>query len=235
MTENGRVWRLLDLFCGGGGIAAGYHRGGFGEIVGVDLVRQPGYPFPFVLADALTFPLEGFDAVHASPPCKRFTSAANRGRDALHLFDPHPDCLAPTLRRFAALTVPWVVENVPGAPMPAGSVRLCGSAFGLEVRRHRLFASNVALTGVPCRHGEQSGRFQSLDWERRRRGLPASVVGVYGNLQGGSDSWELRQEAMGIDWLEGPALNQAIPPAYGEHLGRQLVEVLEHGGSIDVC
>lgn len=221
--------RMLDLFCGGGGCSEGYRRAGFTELVGVDIVRQRDYPFEFVLADALTFPFDGFDAVHASPPCKRFTTAANRDRGALRLFDPHEDLLAPMLERLRRELdgrVPWVVENVPAAPMPAGSVRYCGSSFGLDVRRHRLFASNVTLTAPPCDHGWQTPRFQSLDTSRARAGLLASVVGVHGHLQGGSDTDELRQRALGIDWLTGETLAQAIPPAYTEHIGRQLIRAM---------
>jgi DNA (cytosine-5)-methyltransferase 1 len=213
--------RLLDLYCGGGGAAMGYHRAGF-DVIGVDIAPQYDYPFAFVLADASTFPLQGFDVVHASPPCKPFTPAANRARAAPRLFDPHPDHLGPTLARFATLDMPWVVENVPDAPMPAGSVTYCGSSFGLAVRRHRLFASNVPLTAPPCRH-DPTPRYQSLDWSARRAGRLVPSVSVHGNLQGGTDTLELRRWAMGIDWLPNDRLTQAIPPAYTEHLGRQLL------------
>jgi DNA (cytosine-5)-methyltransferase 1 len=107
--------------------------------------------------------------------------------------------------------------------MPAGSVRYCGSSFGLDLRRHRLFASNVALAAPPCDHGWQTPRFVSLDWDAARVGRRATVVGVFGNLHGEGDSWELRQRAMGIGWLRGDALNQALPPAYTAHIGAQLL------------
>ncbi|HMJ78121.1 MAG TPA: DNA cytosine methyltransferase [Iamia sp.] len=207
--------RLLDLFCGAGGAATGYHRAGF-DVVGVDLVRQPHYPYEFHLANALTFPVDGFDAVHASPPCKRFSVARHQHR--AQLFDPHPDLLTPTLARLADWGGVWIVENVPGAPMPSESVTYCGSSFGLRVRRHRLFASSVGLNAPACDHKTQ--------------GAP---VGVYGN--GGADSGRARRgggggvkvagreaaEALGIDWTEHqPGLAQAIPPAYTEHIGRQV-------------
>jgi DNA (cytosine-5)-methyltransferase 1 len=216
--------RLLDLFCGGGGAAMGYHRAGF-DVVGVDVVRQPDYPFSFVLGDALAYPLHEFDVVHASPPCKPFTSAGNKDRGTARLFDPHSDCLTPTLARLARLTVPWIVENVVGAPMPADSVTYCGSSFGLAVRRHRLFASNVTLTAPPCEH-DDTPRYQSLEWAARKVGKLASVVGVQGALQGGTDTLELRRWAMGIDWLPNDRLTQAIPPAYTEHIGRQIIGAL---------
>jgi DNA (cytosine-5)-methyltransferase 1 len=216
---------LLDLFCGGGGAAMGYHRAGF-AVVGIDYVPQPSYPFKFVRADAMRYPLDGFDAVHASPPCKRFTSARNRDRNTLRLFDPHDDLLTPTLARFAELGVPWVVENVPGSPMPAGSITLCGSSFGLDVRRHRLFASNVELVAPACDHAWQVPRFQSLENKGRKSGRLASVVGVHGTLQGGADTLALRQRALGIDWLDNDRLTQAIPPAFTEHIGAQLLATI---------
>lgn len=219
--------RLLDLFCGGGGCSTGYHDAGF-DVVGVDIVRQYEYPFAFVRADALTYPFDGFDVVHASPPCKVWSSVGNIDRARLKLFDPHVDLLTPTLERFADLSIPWVVENVPGAPMPADSVRYCGSSFGLDVRRHRLFASNVPLVAPPCDHAWQTPRFTSLDLHRHRRGQQASVVGVYGSLHGAGDSLDLRCRAMGIDWITKlTTLNQMIPPAYTLHIGRQLLDLLD--------
>jgi DNA (cytosine-5)-methyltransferase 1 len=214
--------RLLDLYCGGGGAAMGYHRAGF-DVTGVDLVPQHAYPFTFVQGNADTYPLDGYDAVHASPPCKLWTGA-RANRDDLRLFEPHVDHLTPTLERLADLDIPWIVENVPGAPMPPDSVTYCGSSFALDVRRHRLFASNVTLTAPPCDHAAQPpARFQSLDWSRRKRGLLDATVGVHGSLQGGSDTLELRRSAMGIDWLDNAQLTQAIPPAYTEHIGRQVI------------
>ena len=203
----------------------GYHRAGF-DVHGVDWIRQPEYPFTFDQADATRYPLDGYDAVHASPPCKAFTSAANRHRATDRLFDPHTDELTPTLARFAELDVPWVVENVPGAPMPADAVTYCGSSFRLDIRRHRLFASNVPLVAPPCDHGWQTPRFVSLDNTLRKRGSRARVVGVYGAMQGGADTLELRRSAMGIDWMGNDTLTQAIPPAYTEHVGRQLLAAL---------
>jgi len=208
--------RLLDLFCGGGGCSVGYARAGF-DVVGVDIVRQHAYPFAFVQADALAYPLDGFDAVHASPPCKPFTALRHRDTPRLHLFDPHPDMLAPTLERFAALSIPWIIENVPGAPLP-DAVVYCGSSFGLRVRRHRLFASNLTIAAPPCDHDAQ--------------GQP---VGVYGN--GGA--WDRTNnpggggikvagadaaDALGVDWTDyQPTLSQMIPPAFTEHIGAQII------------
>jgi DNA (cytosine-5)-methyltransferase 1 len=214
--------RLLDLFCGAGGAAVGYHRAGF-DVVGVDIVRQPDYPYEFHQADALTFDLTGYDAIHASPPCKAFTPAGNASRTEQRLFPMHDNLLTPMLERLACQPITWVVENVPDAPMPAGSVTYCGSSFGLDVKRHRLFAASVPLLGPECNHDTWTPRFQSLDWKARRAGRLARVVSVHGNLQGGADTLKLRQRAMGIDWMPNDRLTQAIPPAYTEHIGRQII------------
>ncbi len=231
--------RLLDLFCGAGGAGMGYHRAGF-DVVGVDVVRQPRYPFEFHLANALTFPLAGFDAVHASPPCKVRTGARRVSLARFPvLFDPHPDLLGPTLARLAAEAPgPWIVENVPGprggrgarrSPLPTRPIRgpgpelqevgapvlLCGSTFGLGVRRHRLFWSSLELPPPPaCQHAGQG-----------------QILGVYGHTGGTSRrdgassfgdlaAWRV---AMGIDWMQSVELAQAIPPAYTEWLGRHLL------------
>lgn len=214
--------RLLDLFCGAGGSAVGYHRAGF-DVIGVDIAPQPHYPYTFHQADAMTFPLDGFDAIHASPPCKLFTVAGAVHRASqTRLFEPNTDLLTPTLERLAehdcGNETPYVVENVPGAPMPDEDViRLCGSSFGLRVRRHRLFYVSFPADGLPCDHAAQ--------------GQP---VGVYGN--GGA--WTRKAPggggvkvagadaaaALGVDWTTyQPALSQMIPPAYTEHIGAQML------------
>jgi DNA (cytosine-5)-methyltransferase 1 len=200
----------------------GYHLAGF-DVVGVDLARQPHYPFELVRGDALAYLRQHgheFDAVHASPPCKNNTPLRHTRRFPT-LFDPHPELIGPTLEGLQELQVPWVVENVPGAPLPEPVV-LCGSMFGLQVRRHRLFASNVQLEQPPCRHEEQS-----------------VVLGVYGN--GGADSGRAARgggggvkvagpeaaAALGIDWTtHQPGLAQAIPPAYTRSIGLQLLATL---------
>jgi len=200
--------RLLDLFCGAGGAAVGYHRAGW-DVVGVDVVDQPRYPFRFRRADALAFPLTGFAAIHASPPCHDHTAlAAFRGVDGSGWM------LEATLARLAAAGVPWIVENVDRAHFhPAYyRVRLCGSSFGLGVRRHRWFASNVALMAMACDH--------------RRQGQPLGVYGSSGGQgpsRGRKGSVAASATAMGIDWMTHRELAQAIPPAYTEHLGRQLL------------
>jgi len=215
--------RLLDLFCGAGGAAMGYHRAGF-EVVGVDINPQPHYPFQFIQDDALDIArmavedvfLSEFDAIHASPPCQMFSITANlaraQGKKASQI-----DLLTPVRPLLEATGLPYVIENVKGAPL-RDPVQLCGSTFGLGVRRHRLFESNLLLMGHgECRHKEQ--------------GRPIGVYHVMNDEvpQGGKTAQTLEegQEAMGIDWMTWPELKEAIPPAYTEWIGSQLMAAIE--------
>lgn len=209
--------RVLDLFCGAGGAAMGYHRAGF-EVVGIDSKPQPRYPFSFLQADAMTLDyrfLTGFDLIHASPPCQAFSITGNLAR-AQGKAQSTVDLLTPLRPLLEASGVPYVIENVKGAPLH-DPVVLCGSTFGLKVRRHRLFESNLPLLPHgPCRHKEQ--------------GRP---VGVYHALndsipQGGKTAATLEegQEAMGIDWMTWKELKEAIPPEYTLWLGRQAMMIL---------
>lgn len=208
--------RLLDLFCGAGGAAMGYHQAGF-DVVGVDLEPQPHYPFPFHQADALSFPIEGFDVIHASPPCQRYsTQTAKPGR--------HPDLIGSVRERLEAVSVPWVIENVVGAPLRE-PFRLCGSSFGLDLRRHRLFESSESFDPPPCDHAWQTPRFRSLDHSMVKAGKLATVVGVHGHMNYRGE-FELRCKAMGIDWMTNTELVEAIPPAYTRWIGSRLLERL---------
>lgn len=220
--------RLLDLYCGEGGCSEGYRRAGF-DVVGVDHIARPRYPFEFVKADALEVLtdrafLAGFDAVHASPPCQ--SESALRHRTGIQYLD----LLTPTLAALTAVgDVPWVVENVEGTAKLPGALVLCGSEFGLSavahngerrwLRRHRRFASNVFLLGAggcSC-----SGRL---------------IGGIYGDGGGGQQTRGWRYESadqmrtvMGTPWMTRKGMAQAIPPAYTEHIGAQL---LAHLGAV---
>ena len=219
--------KLLDLFCGAGGCSVGYHRAGF-DVTGVDINPQPNYPYEFHQGDAMTWPLDGFDAIAASPPCHDHSTVTGRNRKSAGTKGTGW-MLKATIDRLRDVDVPWVVENVGSAVMPAGIyvINLCGSSFGLDVRRHRKFASNVALLAPQCQHGWQTPRFRSLD--SRRKGALASVIGVHGHLNYPGEG-ALRNAAMGIDWMSQRELTQAIPPAYTEHIGAQLLNAIEAVG-----
>jgi len=206
---------ILDLFCGAGGAAAGYHRAGF-DALGVDIRPQPYYPFPMVVADAMTYPIDRVDAVHASPPCQDHSTLRNRSPVAHNT----GWMLAATLERLAALDVPWVVENVPGAArkMPNAFV-LSGGMFGLGTHRPRHFCSNMLILLPP------------------RARPPVDHVAVYGKAPDGRRLWDRTnksihrcasslaeaQEAMGMHWADWHGTKEAIPPAYTEWIGAQLI------------
>lgn len=198
--------QLLDLFCGAGGAAMGYDLAGF-EVVGVDIEPQPRYPFRFVQGDALTFPLDGFDALHASPPCQAFTRLRGRYPDR-----EYPDLISATRERLEASGKPFVIENVAQAPIRRDLV-LCGGMFELRVYRHRAFESNVPL--VAPFHPRHVVRADP-GGQRKAHYLAGGFVTVTGHI--GS----FAGEAMGIGWMIGLELSQAIPPAYTRYIGDQL-------------
>ncbi len=220
--------RLLDLFCKAGGAGKGYADAGF-DVVGVDIEPQPRYPFKFIQADALTVPLDGFDAIHASPPCQAYSATKTIWNNKAK----HPDLLPETRRILEANGKPFVIENVPGAPMSC-HLLLCGSMFGLvtekwELRRHRLFElGGFFFLGPDCQHNlPVLGVYGGHARDRRR------TMGVYGHGGGkrskkGSQSAtiETARELMGIDWMTSAEISQAIPPAYTEYIGRQLMRIV---------
>lgn len=205
--------RLLDLYCGAGGATKGYQRAGF-QVTGVDIAPQPNYcGDAFIQADALEVSLEGFDVIHASPPCQRYSRLGSRyDREA------HPDLVGPTRERLVGLEVPFIIENVEDAPLRS-PVRLCGSSFGLGVRRHRLFETNFPLLVPPCNHHAGEPRFDIYNhgqWSKSR------VAYVFG--QGGGKAKDQWADAMGIDWMSLEEIVEAIPPAFTEFIGRALLE-----------
>ena len=208
--------RLLDLFCGAGGAAMGYHRAGF-DVTGVDIAPQPRYPFPFVQADAMTYPLDGFNAIHASPPCHDHvrTFVAKDGTGWM---------LAATRERLSSIGTPWIIENVPGAPMRADYL-LCGCMFGLSLLvRERWFETSWEAFEMraPCYHPARP--ITVTGW-----GIPSGSY-WYGRISV-SEYFRLGKQAMGIDWMTRAELNQAIPPAYTEYVGARLMEHLKQAAA----
>lgn len=226
--------RLVDLFCGAGGAAVGYARAGF-EVVGVDIAPQPRYPFEFHQADAMTFPFDGFDAVHASPPCQAYSTMK-----VMPNAREHPDLVEPIRERLEATGLPYIIENVPGAPLEihppnlfgqAGGVTLCGTMFGLnndehELRRHRLFESNVPLPQPPCAHRLPVIGFYG-DHARTRQRTVNGHRDRGGDITGLERKMPLVRDLLGIDWMRWEEAVLAIPPAYTEWIGRRLIEALE--------
>lgn len=206
--------RLLDLFCGAGGCSTGYHRAGF-DVVGVDIEPQPRYPFEFIKADAMTYPLDGFDAIGASPICYGWSKM----RDCRPgMKDDQPDLITPLRPRLIATGVPYVIENLRGAPL-INPVQVCGSGLGLRLQRHRRFECSFPAWGAPCAHGQNpwNPAYKHATGRKRRR---VPVIGEWRVPE------PLQQQAMGIDWMTLPELQEAIPPAYTEYIGAQLMEHL---------
>lgn len=224
--------RLLDLFCCAGGAAEGYHRAGF-DVVGVDIEPQPNYPYEFHQRDALEVLDEldyvaTFDAVHASPPCQGYLNLS-RQNEAMGRRLEHDQLIVKVREGLRQHGLPYIIENVENArPHMLEPIRLCGSSFGLPIRRHRLFESSEPLVGVPCNHHWQTVprywtgyRPKAPDGTRAER--KSTVVQIYGN---GGDTHEWGP-ALGLEGRTPRELAEAIPPAYTEFLGRQLLRFVE--------
>lgn len=207
--------RLLDLFCGAGGAARGYQLAGW-HVTGVDHRPQPRYAGDeFIEGDALEYAAGHwwrFDAIHASPPCQAFTAmqrAAGRATD-------HPDLIPATREVLIATGRPWVIENVPGAPL-AGAYLLCGATLGLEVVRHRLFETSFFMWALPCLHvpgGTTTGQY--VAFRHSGRVAPGRIVPPRRTER------EFRQ-AIECDWMTLREARQAIPPAMTSYVGEQLL------------
>jgi len=205
--------KLLDLFCGGGGTGMGYHRSGF-DVTGVDMKPQPKYPFRFIQADALDYVAQYgwmYNAIHASPPCQTHSSITKTAKSEGN----HLDLIPVTRFWLQSLGLPYVIENVPGARNSLRNpLMLCGTMFGLYVQRHRLFESNILLIAPShCNHTMKVAK----------HGRPAKRFEEYAAVTGHFSDVEYARIAMGIDWMGQKDLAQAIPPAYTEYIGKQLI------------
>jgi DNA (cytosine-5)-methyltransferase 1 len=201
----------------------GYHRAGF-DVVGVDIEPQPHYPFEFHQADALEFIREHgheYDVIHASPPCQRYSVASKswNGQPMIH-----PDMIRPTRQALQITGKPYIIENVVGAPLISPFL-LCGTMFSdLRVIRHRLFESNCLLLAPQC---GQHPLVYTLDKRKPHYALLDEMVDFVSVNGGGNCTVRAARDAMGIDWMTKRELNEAIPPAYTEWIGKQLLEALD--------
>jgi DNA (cytosine-5)-methyltransferase 1 len=193
--------RLLDLFCGAGGAAMGYHRAGFDDITGIDNRPMPRYPFKFIQADALEYLAEHgeeYDVIHASPPCQHYSSIQH----IVKTKDKHPDLVDPVRQLLIKSGKPYVIENVVGAPLRV-DLLLCGSMFGLGMIRHRIFESNIPmpLLTPTCHH---ENMYDPWHWGNNQRVEMASGMGI---------DWDMKREEV----------REAIPPAYTEYIGKEIL------------
>lgn len=264
MTTKDRP-KLLDLFCGAGGAAMGYYRAGF-DVVGVDIKPMPRYPFEFIRVDAIDmlrrllyggflsndcnwYFLADFAAIHASPPCQKFSTMTKRWKRQ----DEHPDLIDSIRQLLIKTGLPYVIENVEGAPL-INPVMLCGSMFGLGTKEKYIckcgysFDVNLGKYGCASCEGDNVAALSRKKFLKRHRLFEASFdlwppatcahighpVAVYGHSGGSSkrdgltfggiDIW---RAAMQIDWMTGDELAEAIPPAYTEFIGKHLMQALQ--------
>jgi len=210
--------RMLDLYCCAGGAGEGYRLAGF-DVTGVDIRPQPKNPHRFILADALAY-LEAhgheYDAIHASPPCQAYTKAGKQwrkeGREYVDLIDA-------TRRALVATGKPWVIENVPGAPL-CNPILLNGSTFGIRVHRPRYFESSFPLPQpeVPPMKPVKMGR-------PIREGDIVQPVGHFSGVRYAANE-------MGLPWMGQGELAQAIPPAYTCWIGQRMLDAMKHNNAL---
>lgn len=205
--------KALDLFCGQGGASMGLFKAGF-EVEGVDIRKQPRYPFKFHHADALQFPLEGYDLIWASPPCQFASQVTPKTHRKNHL-----NLIPAARQRLAASGVPYIIENVTGARWHLRSaLKLCGSMFGLKCFRHRWFelSEPIMVLTPPCKHDFRPLLVTTAGNNSRAIRKPGEFKSV-----------KNAPLAYGIDWMNADGLKEAIPPAYSEFLGKQMLSIIQ--------
>jgi DNA (cytosine-5)-methyltransferase 1 len=187
----------------------GYHRAGF-DVVGVDIKLQSNYPFKFHQADAMTYSTEGFDAIHASPPCQAYSRATKHLATSIY-----PELIDPIRLRLQDANTPYVIENVVGAPL-IDPILLCGAMFNRPTYRHRLFETNFPVTGLS--HPKHTIRASKAGhWE------PGTYISVAGNCA----PIQMAREAMDIDWMRRDELAEAIPPYFTQFIGLRILRALQ--------
>lgn len=196
----------LDLFCCAGGAAVGLHRAGY-QVVGVDIDPQPRYPFAFIQADVTKIDFRRFDLVWASPPCQQFCRL--RTREDL---SGYPDLIEPVRAKLIASGVTYVIENVPEAPVRR-DLMLCGAMFGLRSYRHRHFECSFPIDQPE--HPKHLVRVNRRGENRREHWANGGFITITGDV-----GTYCGPGAMGIDWMSGAEMSEAIPPAYSEYIGR---------------
>jgi DNA (cytosine-5)-methyltransferase 1 len=208
--------RALDLCCKAGGASVGLYHAGF-DVTGVDLEYQPRYPFNglffpfrFIQADALTFPLAGYDFIWASPPCQHYSHAAAPFRNKGKIY---PDIVASVRERLISSRSLYAIENVLQAPL-IDPIILDGTMFpDLKVIRRRAFECNFYIEvpeshispGLVAREG-----YSTVVGGGRPSGIPKSA-----------NPWHTqaaKEKAMGIDWMSRPELSNAVPPRYAQYI-----------------
>lgn len=214
--------QALDLFCKAGRAGMGLHQAGF-DVVGVDIEAQPRYPFGFFLFDALKWPLrEGpapgrpsYDFIWASPPCQKFCRLNTR-EDLSH----YPDLIEPLRAKLIASGIPYVIENVPEAPIRC-DLMLCAHMFGLRSYRHRHFECSFPIQQPP--HLGHKVRVNRRGENRRQHWDNGGFMAITGDV-----GTYCGHDAMGIDWMSGNELSEAIPPAYSKYIAEQFLASLTH-------
>lgn len=212
-TANNK-FRLLDLYCCAGGASFGYEQAGL-EVVGIDIDPQPKYRGQFIQSDAIEYlraNWQNFDAIHASPPCQKYSKSSMQFRLA---GKEYVDLIDPTRTELIKTGLPYVIENVPDSPL-INPIVLCGAMFGLRTYRHRLFESNFKI--IPPEHPRHVNKNAKMG----RRAKPEEFLQYMGHFSG----VKTVQDMTGLTWLGQGELAQSIPPQYTKFIGLQLISHL---------